>query len=121
MHQQIAKIESTFLGYEDHGIFTAMLHCDFGGSGQGIGGFSLDSYEEEKKRRVGSAFGIDFIARTLEVCGVDSWEKVKGRTIFVLRESDSWGAKVLGIQSLPTEGKAIFIFDDLVKEHFPND
>ena len=35
--KQIAKIESTHLGYEDHGILTAHLYVDYGGSHQGIG------------------------------------------------------------------------------------
>ena len=35
--QANAKITSTHLGQEDHGIFTAWLQLDYGGSGQGFG------------------------------------------------------------------------------------
>lgn len=113
-HKKLAKIESTFLGIEDHGIFTSSLGVNYGDSShQGVGGYSFDSWDAKTKKRVGSAFGIEFIRRTLEVCGVDSWEKVKGRTIYVLTENDSWGSKIVGIASLPTEGKEILIFSDL--------
>lgn len=120
MHKEIAKIESTFLGVEDHGIFTAMLNVNYGGSGQGIGGYSLDDYDPERKTRIGTAFGAEFIKRVLGVCGVSEWEKVKGRTIFVLRQSEGFGSKVLGIASLPTEGNETFLFQDLVKEFYPD-
>jgi len=117
MFKELAKIESTFLGVEDHGIFTSILYVKYSDSvHQGIGTYSLDVWDEEKKRRVGTAYGLEFIKRTLQVCGVDSWEKLKGRTIYTLKESDRWGAKILGIESLPTEGNAVFIFDDLAEE-----
>lgn len=120
MHKEIAKIESTSLGTEDHGIFTAMLRVNYGGSSQSIGGYSLDEYDPDLKRRVGTAFGLEFIKRVLGVCGVTEWEKIKGRTIFVLRQSEGFGAKVLGIASLPTEGNETFLFQDLVKEFYPD-
>lgn len=117
MFKDLAKITDTFLGIEDHGIFTSEIFVSYGSGGsQGIGGYYLDSYIPEKKRRVGTAFGMEFIARTLKICGVDSWEKLKGRTIYVLKEDDSLGSKVLGIESLPTEGTASFIFSDLISE-----
>lgn len=113
--KEIAKIESTMLGYEDHGILSTMLFVNYGGSSQGVGGYALDSYDKEAKRRIGTAYGCEFIIRTMKACGVDSWEKVKGRTIYVLKENDSWG-KVLGIENLPTERGNRFIFADLFEE-----
>lgn len=53
-----AQIESTMLGMEDHGILTFFLSLKFEGSGQGFGGYAMDSYDKAKKRRVGSALGI---------------------------------------------------------------
>lgn len=118
MHKEIAKITSTALGYEDHGILSSMLFVDYGGGTcQGIGGYSLDepTHDADGKflGRRGSAYGCEFIARTLKACGVDSWEKIKGRTIYVLKEDDRWGAKVLGIAPLPTEPGEPFMFADL--------
>jgi hypothetical protein len=78
-----AKITGTSLGYEDHGILTAMLHLDYGGSGQGFGGYQLDSYSKELGGRIPhKACGL-FIQRVLEVVGVDKWEDLNGKHIRV--------------------------------------
>lgn len=114
------------LGVEDHGIMTCMLMMNFGTSGQGVGGYGFDvpvKYTPYKDKysdgsdgdwgRVGTAYGTEFIRRLLLACGVDEWEKLVGRTVFVLRESNKWGAKIVGIRPLPTEPGREFIFDDL--------
>jgi hypothetical protein len=117
--RKIAKVESTMLGYEDHGILTAMLHVSYGGSGQGVGGYGLDGYDETLKRRVGVAFGMEWVARVIRACGVRSWEDVKGRTIHVLTDGDSFFAQVIGIENLPTEPGERFVFADLTSEFYP--
>lgn len=75
---QNAKITSTSLGVEDHGIFTAWLTLDYGGGGQSFGGFALDTWDEARKKRIGSAYGMEFIARILETLEVATWEKLPG-------------------------------------------
>ena len=120
MHEKIAKIRSTHLGYEDHGIFTAWLDVDYGGSGQGVGMYCLDEpiHDDEGKfvGRVGTKGGMDFIIGIVKACGVETWEKVAGRTILVLTESDDWNAKVVGIKPLPTERGETLIFADVFSE-----
>jgi len=76
-----AKISKTTLGIEDHGIFSAWLHLDYGGSGQGFGGYALDGKPAERSatsRRQGTAFGCDFITEILRTLEVDVWEKLPG-------------------------------------------
>lgn len=73
-----AKITSTHLGNEDHAIFTAYLSLDFGGSAQSFGGYALDEYDKDKKRRVGTAFGTEFIKAILRTLEVETWEKLPG-------------------------------------------
>lgn len=120
MERIIAKVESTFLGIEDHGILTAYLYVTYGGSGQGVGGYSLDEplrdADDKFVCRRGSDFGMEWVVRAIKACGVDSWEKVKGRTIMVIKEDDSFHARVLGIGPLPTERGQDFMFDDLSAE-----
>lgn len=119
MQKKIAKIESTMLGREDHGILTSFLYVTYGGSGQGIGGYSFDEHNPLKlgtDERKANAYGMEFIARTLRAVNVSMWEKLVGKTFYVLTEDDSWGSKVLGIEGLPTEGGYTFIFDDLARE-----
>lgn len=84
---QNAIISGTMLGREDHGIFTYLIHFDFGGSGQGGGGYTLDEakHDEDSKflGRVGTAFGMQQIIGLLDCLEVDSWEELKGKPVRV--------------------------------------
>jgi hypothetical protein len=116
--EKIAKVRSTQLGYEDHGIFTAYIELDFGGSGQSAGGYMLDFYNQEEKRREGRKEGVEFIAGVLAACGVRTWEEVKGRTIIALVEGE-WGGKIVGFKPLPTEKGKEFLFADVFPPPVP--
>ena len=111
------KIESTMLGVEDHGILTFFLTLKFEGSGQGFGGYAMDSYDKAKKRRIGSAFGTDCILQILDTVGVGKWEDLKGKYVRVKRDGDSWADKILAIGHI-VEDKW-FNIEELAKEHFP--
>ena len=82
-----AIIEGTTLGTEDHGIFTAFLTLNYGGSCQGFGGYSFDGFDEKQNKRIGSAYGCEFIMRVLKVVGVEKWEDLKGKHIRVKADS----------------------------------
>lgn len=120
MKKQIGKITSTMLGVEDHGIFSASLVMDYGGSGQSIGGFSLDEPFQINGRhagRRGTAEGHEFIIRLMRACGVSRWEALPGRTIYVLHDvaEDApllGSSRVVGVENLPTEPGERFIFAD---------
>lgn len=115
--EQIAKVESTFLGREDHGIMTAMLHVSYGGSGQGLGGYTLDSPTGDNDRgRSGTAYGMEWVIRAMDACGVGSWEEIKGRTIIVYKDGDEWNGKVIGFGPLPTERGKPFMFDSIASD-----
>lgn len=75
-----AKIARTALGYEDHGIFTAMLYLEWGGGGQGFGGYGLDQYVKDSDR-IGTAAGLTFVMRCCETAGVATWEQLVGKHI----------------------------------------
>lgn len=117
--EQIAKIRSVSLGREDHGIFTCMVQLDYGGSGQGAGGYSLDAprHDEEGKftGRTGTAYGMDWIIRLMDACGVDDFAEIKGRTVLAIREEGFHG-RVLGLKPLPTERGTPFMFDELTAD-----
>jgi hypothetical protein len=55
-----AKITSTSLGQEDHGIFTCYVLCEFGSGGCGFGGYALDEWVESKEAqsRIGIRHGV---------------------------------------------------------------
>lgn len=92
------------LGYEDHGILTAYLHLKFSGTEQGFGGYSMDAPHPSAKkdysfRRIGTAFGCDFIIRVLKVVGVEKWEELKGKYV---RADHDWG-KIYRIGNIITD------------------
>lgn len=81
------RIESTSLGTEDHGIFTAYLSLTFDGSGQAFGGWALDSFDKVRKERIGTAFGCAWIMEVLRVLEVTKWERLPGTPIRVRRDN----------------------------------
>jgi hypothetical protein len=128
--KDIAKITSTMLGVEDHGILTCSLVVEYGkGSGQSVGGYCLDGPVKDSDGkfagRVGTGYGMEFVSRIMRACGVSSWEKLTGRTIFVLQDlpegSSALGTSaVVGIENLPTEPGERFIFAELVDQFDEN-
>lgn len=81
-----ARIRSTMLGIEDHGIMTFFLNLEWSGAGQGFGGYCLDG----KSGTVGHSKSIISIRRILEVVGVEKWEDLKGKLVRI-RKDDEWG------------------------------
>ena len=81
-----AKITGTMLGFEDHGIFTFMVHCDGEFGSVGFGGYTvgnLDSHVEDQ-----TVFGPTLIARILKCADVEQWEKLIGRPVRVRLEGN---------------------------------
>ena len=87
-----ATITSTFLGVEDHGFFTFFINLDYGGAGQGFGGYGMDEPVNDAAGkflgRRGHAFGAESIMRVLKVLGVEKWESLPGTSV---RADASWG------------------------------
>lgn len=92
----IGKIQSTHLGYEDHGIFSLTVHFNYGGSGQGFGPICLGDMASEITEAV------------LNAAGVDCWERLIGRTVYAVRD-EGFSGLVRGMHPLPTEKGKGFI------------
>jgi hypothetical protein len=115
----MCTIERTMLGREDHGVFMAQLYIDYGGSGTALGGHALDDKPAERKpgsRRLGTAYGMEYIIRLIEVVAGEygSWENIKGRRVLALfdpEDNSRDGYKCLGVADL--DGKRVFLFSDL--------
>ena len=85
-----ATIESTMLGYEDHGIFTCMIYLNFGGSRQGFGGYALDEpikIQGKFSHREGTKYGMRFMQSIINTVGVSSWEKLVGQNVRVKHDN----------------------------------
>lgn len=77
-----ARITDTFLGIEDHGIFTFSISVVIeGGCLCSIGNYGLRQTINGKVHY--NAKTTEAICRILKVVGVDSWEQLKGQYIRV--------------------------------------
>ena len=78
-----AIIKSARISNDDHGLLSAWLDLDYGGSGQGFGGFALylpASFTHSTNQR---NYAGHFIWRCMEIAQVDEWSKLTGKTIRV--------------------------------------
>ena len=80
-----ARIKDTRLGMAQGNILTFNIDLDYGGGGQGFGGYALDG-PDGNNGRIGSAFGMEAIRRVLETVGVDRWEDLPGKHVRVVAE-----------------------------------
>ena len=96
-----AKISSTMLGREDHGIMTFMIYidtCDFACS---IGRYCLDEFNPATQTRVFRAESMEVISKILEVVGVDKWEDLPGK--YIRFEDNGFGSNVTKIGNIIDE------------------
>ena len=78
-----AIIKSAVITSDDHGLLTAWLNLDYGGSGQGFGGFSLYLPSGFLHAPHQANLAGHFIWRVMEIAGVAEWSKLPGKTIRV--------------------------------------
>lgn len=94
-----AKVELYSLEFEDHGLFTVRLQFSGPSWGQGLNAHTLDTYDETRKRRVGTAFGCDYL---MECVGRLGTPGKTGQAVVVLR-SDRFGT-IDGFATVAADG-----------------
>ncbi len=77
-----AIITSATITNDDHGLLSAWLMLDYGGAGQGFGGYVLYLPKSFTHHALLSHAG-HFIWRVMEVADVTEWGKLVGKTIRV--------------------------------------
>lgn len=84
IEERNAIIKSASIRNDDHGLLSAWLELDYGGSGQGFGGFALylpaDFTHHDPS---GPNYCGHFIWRVMEIADVSEWGKLTGKTIRV--------------------------------------
>ena len=96
-----AKISSTMLGREDHGIMTFMIYidtCDFDCC---IGRYCLDEFNPATQTRVFRSEPMGVLSKILEVVGVDKWEDLPGK--YIRFEDNGFGSNVTKIGNIIDE------------------
>lgn len=93
-----ARIKSTMLGREDHGIMTFMIYIKANDFSCGVGGYCLDQYDSEAKTRAFRAESMEAISKILDVVGVDKWEDLPGK--YIRFEDNGWGSIVTKIGNI---------------------
>lgn len=116
--QELAKVTNVYFGKEDHGILTLNITLDYGGACQGFGGYSLDEYDKQKEKRVGTAAGMDFVLRVLDCFGVSNLDQIVGKTVYAIRDSSGYSAKIIGLRQPPFDGKGEFLVSDWKAQWF---
>jgi hypothetical protein len=84
---EVRNAAITSVSIDTERCLSAWLHLDYGGTGQGFGGYALYTPHLKDKRLAlrGNYAGV-FIQRCIEVGGVDKWEQLPGKTIRVRHE-----------------------------------
>lgn len=96
-----ARINSTMLGRDDHGVMTFMIYISADGFDCGIGGYCLDEFNSATQTRVFRAESMEAISKVLEVVGVDKWEDLPGK--YIRFEDNGRGSTVTKIGNIIEE------------------
>jgi len=78
-----AVIESAVIDIADRGFLTVWVHLDYGGSGQGFGGYALYLPKSWTHHRLREGAAGHFLYRVMEIAGVGKWDQLKGKTVRV--------------------------------------
>jgi hypothetical protein len=118
---RLAKVESAELFIEDHGVLTCYVMLDGGGWGQGFGGLCLSRSDPDPQdkthRQRGSAQGLDFVLRVLELFRVDKLSQCVGRTVYALyAEPYQLNDSIAGLRLPAFDGGREFLLEDWRKE-----
>jgi len=116
MIEKLGKVSSVFFGFEDHHILTMSIMLDFGGTGQGFGGYVLDTYSEEKKMRVGTASGTDFVLKILNLFEVKHLDAIVGKPVFALYDTNEYTGKIVGLKTPAFDGARTFFVKEWQRE-----
>lgn len=77
-----AVITAAEIRNDDHGCLSAWLTLDYGGTGQGFGGYALYLPPSFDHHEIKSVAG-HFIDRVMRIAGVSKWAHLVGKTIRV--------------------------------------
>ena len=104
MNKQLCNVTKVCTSYQDRRILILDVFVDLESGGSlSVFNMCLDSYDQDKKQRVGTAYGCEMIRQTLDFFGVDDLSQIKNYNCYLLIDKESiWCASdVLGLEQLP--------------------
>lgn len=97
----LATISKSFIGFEDHGIFTAYLT------------FRCQSWQQSESARLWSGDQLKrYLETVLKTLGVNGWSEVEGQEVLVLRED--YLGPILGFAHRSED--RYFFFESIIAE-----
>lgn len=123
MKKQLCNVTKVETNYQERKILILDVWVELEDGG-GLSCFNvvLDNWDEDKKRRVGSAYGCEMIIQCLDFFGVNNLSEVKNYKCYILTDKERiWCASdVLGIEQLPfhvySKRRQSIIKSDVLKE-----
>ena len=91
-----AVIEKAVIDIGDRGFLTVWLMLDYGGSGQGFGGYTLYLPKSFTHHEKNSGYAGHFLYRVMKVAGVGQWDQLVGKTIRVKKTERFGSIKAIG-------------------------
>ncbi len=85
---ELGLVDSAKIGFQrEDAIFLGIQVCfDFGGTHQCFMSGIFDSFDKEKDRRVGTAYGCDYIVQFLDYFGIGEASQLIGKYVYALRK-----------------------------------
>ena len=103
MNIKNAAIKSATITNDDHGLLSAWVHLDYGGSGQGFGGYALYLPKAFKHKDNQKNYAGHFIWRVMEIAGVTEWGDLTGKTVRVRTTKEGFGGAIEAIGHIVKE------------------
>jgi hypothetical protein len=107
--KQLARVESTHLGFEDHGVYSVNVAFTGAGWGQGTGHYAITQRGEDGEQHAANGWGVEFIVRMLQACSCSRWEDLPGSVVWIIREA----GRIVGVEPLEINKGKPFRFDEI--------
>ena len=83
LKERNAVITAATITNDDHGLLSAWVTLDYGGSGQGFGGYALYLPNDYREATNQQNYAGHFLWRVMAIAGVTEWGQLAGKTVRV--------------------------------------
>ena len=121
MIKKLARVSKAGFEIQERGILNFWVFVDYEeGCSQGVGGITLDEWNEEKREREGTTYGCEMIRQLLLFFGVNNLTEIKKDTmVYVLGKGDGFGFQPKGFEHLNVLRGNLperIVFEEIAKE-----